>query len=109
MTRLIILVFALGSFIIAHSQCDLPYKSLSEFENDTTEFMMHNFLLRADCYEGKTLGDVVNDLGISISMYVPGNDERRSDFYNRLSIYIVTNTWIEELKKTSLEIYYAFI
>jgi len=95
MKKIVLLFILIGNFVLAHSQCDLPYKSVSEFDNDTTEFIMYNFLLRADCYENKTLGDVVNDLGISELQYIPGNYDDRSDFYNRLYIYIYSDEYLD--------------
>ncbi|NDV69768.1 hypothetical protein D0T66_12760 [Dysgonomonas sp. 25] len=48
------------------AQCNLPYKDLKAFNNDTTAFFVHNFINRADCYKGKTLHDVVKDMQLPI-------------------------------------------
>ena len=53
-------------FIHLHAQDELPYKSLSDFRNDTTAFINYNFIDRAEQYKGKTVEFVVRDLQISV-------------------------------------------
>ncbi|NDV69766.1 hypothetical protein D0T66_12750 [Dysgonomonas sp. 25] len=50
----------------ANAQCDLPYKSLPEFNKDTTSFIIYNFLDRSDCYKDKTMEELYNELLPSI-------------------------------------------
>ncbi|MCL2649551.1 MAG: hypothetical protein FWD60_00830 [Candidatus Azobacteroides sp.] len=63
----IIITMLLGMFFInLHAQNVLPYKSLSDFQNDTTAFINYNFIDRAEQYKGKTLELIVRDLQIPI-------------------------------------------
>lgn len=67
MKKIILIVyFVISGIPSANSQDNLPYKSLAEFRNDTTAFMLYNFMDRADQYKGKTLKEVTADLQISI-------------------------------------------
>jgi hypothetical protein len=63
MKKIIILtIFLMMLAIIAQAQCNLAYKPLSAFANDTTAFMIYNFSTRELCYKGKTVNDVLSDL-----------------------------------------------
>ncbi|MCL2649550.1 MAG: hypothetical protein FWD60_00825 [Candidatus Azobacteroides sp.] len=64
----IIIILLLSIFFInnIHAQNELPYKSLFDFQNDTTVFINYNFIDRAEQYVGKTLEFIVRDLQIPV-------------------------------------------
>jgi len=63
----IIISVSLSMFLIhLHAQTGLPYKSLSDFRNDTTAFINYNFIDRAEQYKGKALEFLVRDLQIPV-------------------------------------------
>ncbi len=68
------------------AQCELPYKPLSEFNKDTTAYIIYNFMDRADCYRGKTLKEVTKDLGIPIKDYTRA-DIQRGTLFGYIYIY----------------------
>ncbi len=45
------------------------FKSLASFKNDTTAFIVHNFMENGASYKGKTLKEVTKDLGLAIKHY----------------------------------------
>ena len=62
-----IISMLLSMFLIhSHAQSGLPYKSLSDFKNDTTAFINYNFIDRAEQYIGKTVEFIVHDLQILV-------------------------------------------
>ena len=66
MKKIIISMLLNMLFIHLHAQSELPYKSLSDFKNDTTAFINYNFIDRAEQYKGKTLEFIVRDLQIPV-------------------------------------------
>lgn len=68
------------------SQCELPYKPLSDFANDTTAFLMYNFRDRAVCYEGKELDDIIADLKMPIKDFMVIGSSFNAN--NAIGIYI---------------------
>lgn len=69
MKKTTVLLVLLGCLIDACSQCPLPYKSLSELNRDTTEFIMYNLRERGDCYAGRPFSHFVRDLGLPINNF----------------------------------------
>ncbi|MDR1504987.1 MAG: hypothetical protein LBT43_21255 [Prevotella sp.] len=69
MKKLIIFILFIALCAVSKSQSNLPYKSLSAFSNDTTAFMIYNFMDRADAYIDKSIKDVKKDMEISIHHY----------------------------------------
>ena len=88
MKKLILLSAIFGFSLFAKAQCTLPYKSLAAFNNDTTAFVKYNFSDRAACYVGKTLKDVIQDLGIPIQSFLRIVYGRNGDLYIGMYIYI---------------------
>ena len=74
--------------LLSKAQCTLPYKSLAAFNNDTTAFVKYNFSDRAACYVGKTLKDVMRDLGIPIQSFLTSTFGRNGTLYEGMYIYI---------------------
>ena len=66
MKKIIISVLLSMFLINLHAQNALPYKSLSDFKNDTTAFINYNFIDRAEQYKGKTVEFLVRDLQIPV-------------------------------------------
>ncbi len=89
MKKLIILLLVIASAISAiHAQCTLPYKSLCAFNNDTTSFVTYNFDTRSTCYVGKTMANVIADLGISVQSYLIIGDDFRTDLYSGIYLHL---------------------
>ena len=88
MKKLILISLWLGFSFVAKAQCTLPYKSLAAFNNDTTAFVKYNFSDRAACYVGKTLQDVMQDLGIPIQSFLRIVYGRNGNLYIGMYIYI---------------------
>jgi hypothetical protein len=55
-------IFLLLCTFTSKSQCNLPYKDANSFKTDTVQFLKYNFDLRADCYVGKTVFEILKDL-----------------------------------------------
>ena len=85
---IIIVVTAVCISSFAKAQCPSQYKSIIDFSNDTTAFVNYNFKVRANCYIGKTLGDVLVDLKIPVKSYLPIIDGLRDDIYNGVYIHL---------------------
>jgi hypothetical protein len=84
-----ILIFTLLAFgYLAQAQCTLPYKPLSSFANDTTAFINYNFSDRAGCYTGKTLNDLLQDIGIPIKSFLVISFWETDDAYRGIYIYV---------------------
>ena len=88
MRKYILISILIGFSFLAKAQCTLPYKSLAQFNNDTTAFISYNFSTRAACYVGKTLKDVMQDLDISIQSFLKYVYGRRWDMYAGIYVYI---------------------
>jgi hypothetical protein len=70
MKRLILAFSLLFTFgYCAKAQCGLPYRPLTDFDSDTTAFMLYNFMDRADCYKGKTVADVIAEQGMPVKNF----------------------------------------
>lgn len=102
MKKLTILILLVAASIASKSQSNLPYKPLSAFSNDTTAFMIYNFMDRADAYIGKTIKDVEKDLGMPITEYNYFT-ESGSDIIIGLYIYIYNSRRLEYLKIKKLD------
>lgn len=76
--------------ITMKSQTDLPYKSLSSFNNDTVAYLVYNFETRADFYKGKTIDVVLKDLRIPIIFYRYNYTPRGPQ--NHLNLFFNSNT-----------------
>ncbi|GAB6008335.1 hypothetical protein [Dysgonomonas reticulitermitis] len=88
MKKIILIIAFISISILGKAQCNLPYRPLSEFNKDTTAFMIYNFMDRKDCYKGKTLKEVTKDIGIPIKDYTRGAISRGSLFgYIYICIY----------------------
>lgn len=69
MKRLILLALLITAVVTIKSQTDLPYKSLSSFNNDTVAYLVYNFETRADYYKGKTIDIVLKDIRIPVVFF----------------------------------------
>ena len=78
----------LGFSYLSKAQCTLPYKSLSQFNNDTTAFINYNFSERSACYVGKTMKDVINDLGLPILSFLVTNGYYNYKYLTGMYVYI---------------------
>ncbi|MDR1504983.1 MAG: hypothetical protein LBT43_21235 [Prevotella sp.] len=92
-TLFLLIIISLG----VKSQCNLPYKPLSEFSKDTTAFIIYNFMDRADCYKGKTLKEVTTDLGIPVKDYTRADIER-GNLFGYIYIDIYDNITVSKLR-----------
>ena len=88
MKKIILISALIGFSFLVKAQCTLPYKSLAAFNNDTTAFVKYNFSDRAACYVGKTLKDVMQDLGIPIQSFLTSTLGRNGTLYEGMYIYI---------------------
>jgi len=81
------------AFGIKAQECTLPYRPLSSFGTDTTAFIAYNFDARAACYIGKTLKEVMQDLGIPVKSYIPDHADNGEfpnlDLYGGIYIYMM--------------------
>lgn len=97
MKKYIIIILLMIFYINGKSQCNLPYRPLTEFGTDTTAFMKYNFKDRAECYKGKTLKEVNKDLQIPIkdfmNTWVFGYTERITGMY----IYVHSSDYVRYL------------
>ncbi|MFV0539295.1 MAG: hypothetical protein ACK5M3_18290 [Dysgonomonas sp.] len=96
MKKIILIIIFISISILGKAQCDLPYKPLSEFNKDTTAFMIYNFMDRKDCYKGKTLKEVTKDLGIPIKDYTRGSISRGA-LFGYIYIYIYDDITVRGL------------
>ncbi|MFV0539297.1 MAG: hypothetical protein ACK5M3_18300 [Dysgonomonas sp.] len=85
MKKLISLIVFTWVAISLVAQCDLPYKPLSEFNKDTTAFILYNFADRAGQYKGKAYEDVYQNLQIPMQ-YITGSTTNSN--IERLYIYL---------------------
>ncbi len=97
MKKIILIIAFIGISILSKAQCNLPYKPLSEFNKDTTAFIIYNFMDRKDCYKGKTLKEVTKDLGIPIKHYVRADIERGA-LFGYIYIYIYDRVTVSRLR-----------
>jgi hypothetical protein len=105
MKKLIILfIFCLGLSLSGKSQCNLPYKPLTEFGTDTTAFIIYNFMDRADCYKGKTLREVTGDLQMPIEDYVNQRNFRKKSKSLGINIYLYPIKIVNHRRETNQEI-----
>ena len=61
-------------FVLIASFVNAQYKPLSSFQNDTTAFIIYNFMERAEEYKGKTIKDLITDLKMPIAYFHCGYD-----------------------------------
>ena len=102
MKKIILTVFLVISLVKVDAQCDLPYKPLSAFGTDTTAFITYNFRERRECYEGKTLKDVIKDLGIPVKDYTR-IDLRRGSLFSGIYICIYDDITASRLRDSNKE------
>ena len=101
MRKIILLLLLIITSLSAKTQCNLPYKPLSAFGTDTVAFMTYNFKDRADCYKGKTLKNVVDDLQIPVIYFTSSPLGRGDGMYpdedNSIAIwiYIYTSDYVQ--------------
>ena len=88
MKKIILLLLLIITSLNSKSQCELPYKPLSAFGTDTVAFMTYNFRDRADCYKGKTLKEVSEDLQIPIKDFNRSKIMGRENFGKIRGIYL---------------------
>ena len=82
-------------------QNELPYKSLFDFQNDTTAFINYNFIDRAEQYEGKTVEFIVHDLHIPVK-YLNICYTDSYDNINGLYLYFYGRTEVDRLRESTL-------
>lgn len=70
MKKLILLLL----FVLIASFVKAQYKPLSSFQNDTTAFIIYNFMERAEEYKGKTIKELLTDLKMPIAHFHCGCD-----------------------------------
>lgn len=56
-------------FVLIASLVKAQYKPLSSFQNDTTAFIIYNFMERAKEYKGKTIKELLADLKLPITYF----------------------------------------
>ena len=61
-------------FVLIASFVKAQYKPLSSFQNDTTAFIIYNFMERAKEYKGKTIKELLADLKLPIAYFHCGCD-----------------------------------
>ncbi|MDP4272101.1 MAG: hypothetical protein Q8909_18560 [Bacteroidota bacterium] len=88
MKKVLLVFLLIHMSLVSKAQCTLPYKTLSQFNNDTTAFIKYNFSTRASCYEGKSLDVLLNDLKIPVKWVLPTEDAQRFDIYDGMYLYI---------------------
>ncbi len=88
MRKIILLLLLIITSLSVKSQCELPYKPLSAFGTDTVAFMTYNFKDRGDCYKGKTLKEVAEDLQIPIKDFGISSVLEGDNFGKIRGIYI---------------------
>ena len=71
-------------------ECELPYKPFKEFNNDTTAFLRYNFKDRAICYRGKKVSQLLKDLQLKPTRYLPISSTLVNK-YRGISIYVNEN------------------
>ncbi len=98
MKKIIILLVLLLSVMGSSAQCNLPYKSLQEFRNDTLSYAEYNFGKRRQFYQGKTFENFVKDLEIE--------PKRISFGYARNDIFSYMLLTISEEKDIYIYIYW---
>jgi len=89
MKKTIIFISFIVVCMLGKAQSNLPYKSLSELNNDTTTFIIYNFSERAESYKNKTLEDIYQNLQIPIK-YITKSTKNLS--IERLYIYLSDNS-----------------
>jgi hypothetical protein len=102
MKKSIVFILFAFTYLVSNAQCDLPYKPLSAFGTDTTAFITYNFKERRECYEGKTLKDVIKDLGMPVKYYTPIN-LRRGSLFSGIYIYIYDRVTASRLRDSNKE------
>ncbi|NDV69770.1 hypothetical protein [Dysgonomonas sp. 25] len=84
MKRITLIILVLLSSIAVKAQCDLPYKSLSDFNHDIEQFKDYNFIVRANCYKDKTVENILNDINAPITYVISEmnrNDTKKEGIY----------------------------
>ncbi|WP_163358284.1 hypothetical protein [Dysgonomonas sp. 25] len=96
---LLIMTIIICSLASLKGQCTSDYKELSEFASDTTAFVQYNFKERANCYVGKTLEDLLEDLQITPTIsgmgFTLGEGEEIS--FTSLRLYLNRNSGANSL------------
>jgi hypothetical protein len=110
MKNILLLLSIVEFTFTVKAQCSLPYKSLGEFKNDTTAFIIYNISQRAAYYVGKPIKDVISDLKIPILSYLTIEeikDNRNTHHYDGIYLYI--NSYSEITKNIRKHIFKNWI
>lgn len=83
-------------FVLIASFVKAQYKPLSFFQNDTTAFIIYNFMERAEEYKGKTIKDLITDLKMPIAYFHCGYDMYH--FYT-ISLYVYPRAKVYALEE----------
>ncbi|NDV69767.1 hypothetical protein [Dysgonomonas sp. 25] len=84
MKKLLLILITFLTIIEIKAQCDLPYKSLNDFNNDIELFKDYNFIVRANCYKDKTVETILNDINVPITYVISEmnrNDTKKEGIY----------------------------
>jgi len=112
MRKNIISTIIVFTFILnINAQCPLPYKSPTEFQNDTIAFINYNFGNRSNCYVNKTFGLLIQDLKLPIKSFFVLEDGLNF-IYKGVKIYfspsnIVHKQISNHVSPTSITIYFS--
>ncbi len=98
---LLFLVFLFWG-LLSYAQCSQPYKAFSTFSNDTTSFLRYNFKTRADCYKGKTVAYVLNDLKLAPKSLVMFSSVYANK-YEGICIYVDNTVSAERISNSKLK------
>lgn len=95
-----LLFVSIASFIKAQ------YKPLSSFQNDTTAFIVYNFMERAEEYKGKTMKDLITDLKMPIAYFHCGYDMR---YLYAISLHVYPRAKVYSLEEAGEDANAIFI
>lgn len=83
-------------FVLVAFSVKAQYKPLSSFQNDTTAFIIYNFMERAEEYKGKTMKDLISNLKMPIAYFHCGYDMHY--FYN-ITLYVYRRSKVYSLEE----------
>ncbi len=87
----------------SYAQCDQQYKPFKEFNNDTIAYLYNDFEKRSECYRGKSIKNVMQDLELPILNY---GWRAHGDTLAIISLHVLN---INEGSANPLKDYYIFI
>ncbi len=99
--RLILFLIILSAISAINAQRTLPYKSISAFNNDTTAFLRYNFDDRKECYVGKTMSDLINDLGLPLKSFLSLCSSRYVNKYSGVCLYVYPYLKVRSIESIS--------